>query len=133
MSSRPVSIVVVEDAARDDALTAYRAALVEMDAIGLDKGPRRWNRLTHRVQRAHLVLRETAEGRRAILDLVDDPVPTVALWAATHALFWDRERSANRLRDFVSAGGLGGFEAKITLQEFEAGRLHHDWQPPRWR
>ena len=104
-----------------------------MDAIGLEQGPRRWNRLTHRVQRAQLVLRETSAGRRAISDLVDDPVPTVALWAAAHALFWDRERAASRLRDFVSAGGMGGFEARITLEEFEAGRLQHDWKPPKWR
>jgi hypothetical protein len=113
-------------------IAAYRDALVAMDGIRLepDTGARRWNRHVHQVQRAQLELRKTHEGRAAITALIDDPVPTVAHWAASHALFWSEVEAQHRLETERRAGGIGSFEAEMTLREFDAGRLRPDWEPP---
>lgn len=122
--------VDVPEGTVDHLIAEYRQALVAMNGISLeeDRGARNWNRLVHRVQRAQLELRETAEGRAAITALVDDPVPTVAHWAASHSLFWDEAKARHHLEAERAAGGFG---AEMTLQEFDAGRLRHDWQPPQ--
>jgi hypothetical protein len=85
--------------------------------------------VVNRMQQAFLALRETAEGRAAISELIDDPVPTVSAWAATQALFWDEARARARLEAFVDSDDLHAFEAEVTLREFDAGRLKTDWQP----
>jgi hypothetical protein len=120
----------VQEKTVDDLIADYRQALVAMDGIRLeeDRGARNWNRLVHSVQRAQLRLRETPEGRAAITALIGDPVPTVAHWAASHSLFWDEAKARHHLEAEMSAGGLG---AEMTLREFDAGRLRHDWQPPQ--
>lgn len=109
----------------------YRRELVEIDSIRLadDPGARRHNRHVNRMQQAYLVLSETAEGRAAISAFIDDPVPTVAAWASTQALFWDEARARARLEAFVEANQAHAFESRITLREFDAGRLKTDWQP----
>jgi hypothetical protein len=109
----------------------YRNELVEIDAIRLaeDNGARRHNRHVDRMQRAYLALRQTAEGRAEISGLIHDAVPTVALWAATQALFWDEPRARARLAAFVDRQNVHAFEAEVTLREFDAGRLNTDWQP----
>ena len=114
-------------------LAAYRSALVEMDGLRLadDRRGRRWNRCVHRVQRAQLQLRQTAEGQAAIAALIDDPVPTVAHWAASHALLWDEDRARTHLEREAANNEAGRLEARMTLQEFDAGRLRPDWQPPK--
>lgn len=111
----------------------YREALVEIDAIRLaeDGDARRHNRHVDRMQQAYLALRQTAEGRAVISGFIDDPIPTVALWAATQALFWDERRARARLASFVVGQDRHAFDAEVTLREFDAGRLNTDWQPKR--
>jgi hypothetical protein len=111
----------------------YRDELVAIDAIRLaeDTAARRHNRHVDRMQQAHLALRQTAEGRAVISGFMDDPVPTVALWASTQALFWDEDRARARLKSFVDDQDRHAFEAAATLREFDAGRLKTDWQPKR--
>lgn len=120
----------VPPATVSELIAEYRQALVDMDAMSLeqDRGARSWNAQVHKVQRAQLTLRETSEGRAAITFLIDDPVPTVARWAASHALFWDEEAARKHLEKEQAAGRL---DASTTLKEFDAGRLRHDWQPPK--
>jgi hypothetical protein len=110
----------------------YRDALIAMDGVELsrDRGARRWNAQVNRVQWAQLQLRATPEGRAAITHLIDDPVRTVAHWAASHALVWEEEKARDFLERERASGGVGSFDAEMTLKEFDAGRLRHDWQPP---
>jgi hypothetical protein len=57
-------------------------------------------------------------------------VATVRLWAASHALFWDEQRARAELeREASTDDNLSSFEAKITLREFDAGRLNTSWTP----
>ena len=83
------------------------------------------------MQQAYLALRQTVEGRSVISGFIDDPVPTVAFWAATQALFWDEPRARARLASFVDGQDVHAFEAEVTLREFDAGWLNTDWQPKR--
>ena len=116
-----------------DLAEEYRSALVEMDEIRLaeDRGAKHWNRCVHRVQRAQLELRDSVEGRNAISILIDDPVPTVAHWAASHALFWSERRARRHLESVAAQDGPGSFAATMALREFDAGRLNHEWVPPK--
>jgi hypothetical protein len=89
-----------------------------------------WNRLVHQLQSLHLALREHTAGRAGISALIDDDVATVRQWAASHALFWDEQRARAELeREAATDHTLSGLEAKITLREFDAGRLNHTWTP----
>ena len=120
----------VPQATVSELIAEYRQAVVALDAISFEhgRGARSWNAHVHKVQRAQLKLRETPEGRAAITLLIDDSVPTVARWAASHALLWDEAAARKQLEKEQSAGRL---DAATTLKEFDEGRLRHDWQPPR--
>ena len=104
-----------------------------MDEVRLaeDSGASRHNRHVDLMQQAYLALRQSAEGRAVISEFIDDPVPTVALWASIQALFWDERRARARLASFVDGEDRNAFEAEVTLREFDAGRLNTDWEPKR--
>ena len=110
---------------------AYLVELVAMDSISLasDARARRWNTHVERMQRAQLELRKTADGRAAIRTMMSHPVPTVARWSASHCLFWAESEARAYLQALASSGGVGSFEAKMVLREFNAGRLRVDWEP----
>jgi hypothetical protein len=110
---------------------AYLVELEAMDSISLasDARAKRWNRHVDRMQGAQLELRKTAEGRAAITAMIAHPVPTVARWSAAHSLFWAESEARAYLEPLASSGGVGSFEAKMVLCEFDAGRLRMDWEP----
>lgn len=114
-------------------LQRYREELVAMDSVSLrhDNRASNWNRHVDRNQQAQLHLRMSEGGRAGISALISDPVRTVAHWAAAHALFWDEDRARAHLEAEVASGGAGGLEARMTLREFDAGRLRMDWEPKR--
>jgi hypothetical protein len=62
--------------------------------------------------------------------LISDDNPTVRQWSAGNALAWDEPTARAELERLAAQPhGLGGFEAEITLREFDAGRLNTTWQP----
>ena len=81
------------------------------------------------MQRAQLELRKSAEGPGAITAMIAHTVPTVARWSAAHSLFWAESEARAYLEPLASSGGVGSFEAKMVLCEFDAGRLRMDWEP----
>jgi len=91
--------------------------------------PQSWNKLVNKLQTVQLRLRESAEGRAGISQLLDDPDDLVRVWSATFALGWDTERATATLQEISAAGGLIGFEAETALREFDAGRLNTTWEP----
>jgi len=114
----------------------YRRVLLEMHEARVEAGggPRRWNRLAGRLQVLHLDLRASEEGRRAIFSLMADSNPTVRCWAAAHSLFWDESTARGVLeREACDEQSIGGFDAKMALREFNAGRLNTTWEPRRGR
>ena len=114
-----------------DLLHLYRDALVEMGGSRVEAGgdPRRWNQLVDRAQALHLRLRESPEGRAGITALVADQNRTVRQWSAGNALAWDEAIARSELERLAQGGGVEGFEAEITLREFDAGRLNTTWEP----
>lgn len=112
---------------------AYLAALEAMDSISLagDARAGQWNRQVHRMQRAQLELRRTAEGRAAITAMIAHPTPTVAQWSAAHSLFWAEIEGRAYLETLARSDGVGSLEAEMVLREFGAGRLKMDWEPKR--
>ena len=76
-------------------------------------------------------LRDSEEGRRGIEALVDDDDPAVATTAAAQSLAWGSESGIQAMERLATVRGIGGFEARMTLQEYRAGRLTSDWWPRR--
>jgi len=57
-----------------------------------------------------------------------DSNPTVRCWAAAHSLFWDESTARGVLeREACDEQSIGGFDAKMALREFNAGRLNTTW------
>ena len=71
-------------------------------------------------------LRETAEGRAGLLSLVRDVEPSVRCWAAAHCLQWAPEVAKPTLEALRDSEGPFGFDAAMTLREYEKGRLSFD-------
>jgi hypothetical protein len=112
-------------------LDDYRQTLLTMDAHRIEHGgqPVEWNQLVDHLQELQLQLRETVEGRAGISQLLMDDNLTVRQWSASYALAWDPELARAELERQVIGGALVGFEAEITLREFDAGRLNTTWIP----
>ena len=114
----------------------YRRVLLEMHEARVEAGggSGRWNQLAERLQVLHLDLRASEEGRRTISSLMADSNPTVRCWAATHSLFWDESTARGVLeREACDEQSIAGFDAKMVLREFSAGRLNTTWEPHRGR
>ena len=125
------------DASEDVAglLARYHDVLLEMHDNRIEIGgkPRAWNRLVNRMQSVHLLLRETPEGRQGITELaLHDSNQTVRSCSAANALAWDAALVRPILEaEAADTKSLAGFEAKMTLREFDAGRLNTAWVPKR--
>jgi hypothetical protein len=116
----------------DDLLAQYRTTLIEMDQCRIDQGrtPDRWNSLVNQMQRLHLQLRTTEQGRAGISALISDNNPTVRQWSAVNALAWDEATARAELqRQIASPHALPGLEAELALRAFDAGRLDTTWKP----
>jgi hypothetical protein len=123
---------VVGDASVAELLAQYRATLTEMHSQRVEAGgkPRSWNRLVDRMQRIHLLLRESDEGRAGITELaLNGENETVRGWSALNALAWDPARVRPVLEAQAAERGLRALTARTTLKEFDAGRLKTDWVP----
>ncbi len=117
-------------------LRDYHRTLLQMHEARVERGgdPKVWNRLVNNLQALHLQLRASTQGRRGISLSLQDENPTVRAWSAGFALFWDPVPARQELeRLAANEASMEGFEAKITLQEFDAGRLNVTWEPKRRR
>jgi hypothetical protein len=114
-------------------LRDYRAVLLRMDQQRIQDGgePRVWNQLVNRMQAIHLRLRATVAGRAGITGLVSDDNKMVRQWSATNALAWDEPIARAELERLGAGTGLSSLDARMTLREYDAGRLKTDWTPKR--
>jgi hypothetical protein len=85
------------------------------------------NRSHDTMHACYKILRQTEEGRRGIVSLMDDVSPHVRLWAAAHSLQWIPDRARACLEALRESGGPGAFDAEITLEEFSKGSLRFDY------
>jgi hypothetical protein len=114
-------------------LARYESVLAEMhnQRVEIGGNSRKWNRLVDKMQRLHLELRQTPEGRAGITALAfDGENETVRSWSATNALAWDADRVRPLIEARASgARGLDRLSAEMALKEFDAGRLNTAWVP----
>jgi hypothetical protein len=107
----------------EDLLITYRKG-AEGTSSSDPKVANRWQRKMHG---AYKMLRETPEGRAAIIGLMDDPNPHVKCWASAHSLQWEPVAAKRSLEELRVAKGPCSFTAEITLEEFGKGRLSFDY------
>jgi hypothetical protein len=105
----------------------YREAAAESSSSMRTIDPQKANRAHDRLHQIYKILRQSPEGRQAIAALLDDPNPEVRCWAAAHSLEWSPLRARRVLEELSKRDDLLGFEALMTLQEFDAGRLSFDY------
>jgi hypothetical protein len=71
-------------------------------------------------------MRETAIGRAAISDPLEDLLPAVRLLAATHSLAWDKVKAERVLEELKNGSGPFAVDAKWTLRSFRSCKLNLD-------
>lgn len=75
------------------------------------------------VNAAALLLSSSSEGREAFSSLLQDDSPQVRGWAAAQLLSEGDLRALPVMERLSNDPGIGAFTAKVTLDEFRAGRL----------
>src|SRR6266480_3958578 len=101
-------------------LTEFRIAAMEKG----DEGGPLDHVLYERLRSAYRQVQALGEpARYAFAALLDDPAPTVRGWVAAVLLSQGDKRALRVLRALANHEGLVGFNASITLQEYEKGTL----------
>jgi HEAT repeat protein len=79
----------------------------------------------HRVMASALSFLQSQgqSGREAFSQLLADESAHVRIWVAAQLLAEGDESALPVLRELVAGSGLLGFEAEITIREYEARRL----------
>lgn len=108
-----------------DPAAEYRRLAVEWDEAR--EAPDQANRLFDQLHAHYKAIRDSNDGRTAILSLLDDPVTGVRLAAATHCLSIEGDQAVAALEAIEAGNGLHAVTAKWTLRSFRAGTLDLDW------
>jgi hypothetical protein len=109
----------------------YRAHLEEWARVrrsaGSTRDIRRANKLVVKAHAGAKRLKATPEGQAALAGLLNHPDPGIRAWIATEILSFDPTLGCAVLEEIRDEQGPGAFDAGVTLEEFEAGRLNVDW------
>ena len=65
------------------------------------------------------------EGDVALFSLTEDEDQSVRCWAATDSLKYDERRAKKVLKKLSKEKGIIAFDAKMVLNEWKKGHLHH--------
>jgi hypothetical protein len=107
-----------------DLIEKYRQNAIGMGNIS---DPKKANKCHDAVHACYKVLRETKEGREAIIRLLKDAQPEVRCGAAAHSLQWVPELARPVLEALRDSWGPCSFEAEMVLKEYDKGRLTFDY------
>ena len=121
-------IAIAVSDAESDVLTLraeYRALAVEWGEAR--DTPDQANRIFKAHHAVYKRIRDSAAGREAIIELLDDPVTAVRVLAATHSLAWEPDRAARALREIEQESSPYSVDAKWTLRSYRNGKLNLDW------
>ena len=110
-----------------DSLQENLAAYREGAAGTANPKPKQANKSHDQMHVRYKVLRDSQEGREAIMSLLSDDDAHVRCWAAAHSLEWAPELARRVLESVRDSEGPCSFDAKMTLQEFDKGRLSFDY------
>lgn len=109
---------------RDETGNAYARAAA-MHGAATDRGDHKQANAAHATLMSALaVLRESADrGRLVLTGLLEDEDTHVRCWAAAHLLPLDEDAATRALLALASEPPFVGFNAKMVLREWKAGRL----------
>jgi hypothetical protein len=105
----------------EHALESFREAAMAKPAAETTAEDHRLFRLL--AEAARFLYAHGDEGREQFSTLVLDPSAEVRCWAAAQLLSEGRREAEVVLRELAGHGGLIGFEAEMTLQEYSSGSL----------
>ena len=106
----------------DDLLHRFRETAIANAEWAL-RDPEKANRAYYEGLACYKVLKDTEQGRKGIIELMDDEDPYVRLVAAAHSLQWAPKAARRVLEELRDSDGPGAFSAKWTLIEYDKGRL----------
>jgi len=109
----------------DELVEKYRQGAITTG----DTSPKEANKGAKQLHNCYKILRESQEGRDALISLMEDPEPHVRCWVAAHCLQWKPDvarRVLEELRDSSQLVWWLSSEAKTILQEHDVGRLKFD-------
>jgi hypothetical protein len=107
----------------EDLLATYRNGAEGTSA----PNPKVANKSQRKMHASYKRLRETPEGRAAIMTLMKDSSPHVRCWAAAHSLQWEPVEAHRTLQALQESGGPCSLDAEMTLQQFGKGALSFDY------
>lgn len=114
----------LEDESDEALIETYRIAASANGRAIASGDSRAANRAQKRLALAYRTLRARGPGSQAkLLGLIRDRDVGVQAWVAAHALEFSPAVGEPVLVDLAAQTGLVGFDAKMTLQEWRAGRL----------
>ena len=89
--------------------------------------PHEANQWHDEMHAAYKALRESEAGRMGIASLMSHEDPHVRCWAAAHSLQWQPESARIVLEKLRDDGGPCAFDAEMTIDEYDKGRLSYDY------
>ena len=120
----PEPKVKIEDESDEALIKTYRIAAGVHGRASASGDSRAANRAHKRLALAYRTLRARGPASQAkLLSLIKDRDVGVRAWVAAHALEFSPAAGEPVLVDLAAQPGLVGFGAKMTLQEWRAGRL----------
>lgn len=105
-----------------DTITKYRNAAIAHGEASETGDWKTVNKNYDIVSECYAKLKSSAEGRKKIIELMDDLNKYAQLWAATHSLPLDH-RAQEKLSLLSKEPGILGFNAEMTLEEWRKGNL----------
>jgi len=108
-----------------DALLAAYSAAAELHGLSSTTGDPRKAIEQYEVLAASCreLRKRGIEAQRRLEELLDHKTPYVRLWAACHCLEFSSVKAERVLEHLVKGGGVSGFTAEMTLQEWRKGTL----------
>lgn len=107
-----------------DLIEKYRQSTILMDNVS---DPKKANRCHDDWHACYKLLRETKEGREAIIELLQDTEPEVRCGAAAHSLQWVPTLARHVLEELRDSQDRCSFEAEMILEEYDKGQLTFDY------
>ena len=108
----------------ESTIAQYRQGAI---ATGNVSDPKKANKGAKQLHACYKILRESDEGRVALIGLMDDPEPSVRCWAAAECLQWKPDVARRVLESLRDSRGAFSFDAEMTLDEHDKGRLTFDY------
>ena len=107
----------------DEAMKQYLAAATKFGNTQRARDFEAGNESATELGRLGKLLRESDEGQRLLIQLLNYDDPYVREWAAGDCLFFKPDAGIPVLEVIEKTAGLLGTAARMTLSEWKAGRL----------